>query len=457
LESPPGYEADTTSYERQQEKFTEQAPQAQDKLWAVVFVLHFLTMIGLSVYYAVKADPTEGDKQSFSYNITRNIAYILAIQFLSALVIASMWIVVVKTFASCLIWTSLLLGVVSTGVLAVLMFFTGNIVFGIIMLVIFFLNCLYVYYVRHRIPFAVALLEVSVEILNRWSSTIYNAFLFMLINILWIIIWSVGATFVLREFSGNGASGGAAVEIFLIFSFYWTSAVISAVVLMTTAGVLAEWYFKYPDNMQPSPTWRSLKRATTTSFGSICFGSFLIAAIRTLKALVRQARRSDNGILLCIAQCILNCIESIMDYFNYYAYVYCAIYGTDYCSSGKAVWNLFCQRGFDVIINDDLIGGALSLGGLFAGAVTAIISYFAAVAFSVTSESRIAVVALGFIIGIVFTFTALSVVQAAVSALLVCFCEDPATLYNTKPESYRKIINPMKERYGNIAFVASQR
>ena len=64
----------------------------------------------------------------------------------------------------------------------------------------------------------------------------------------------------LREFSGNGASGGAAVEIFLIFSFYWTSAVISAVVLMTTAGVLAEWYFKYPDNMQPSPTWRSLKR-----------------------------------------------------------------------------------------------------------------------------------------------------------------------------------------------------
>jgi hypothetical protein len=75
---------------------------------------------------------------------------------------------------------------VSTGVLAVLMFFTGNIVFGIIMLVIFFLNCLYVYYVRHRIPFAVALLEVSVEILNRWSSTIYNAFLFMLINVSWL-------------------------------------------------------------------------------------------------------------------------------------------------------------------------------------------------------------------------------------------------------------------------------
>ena len=38
---------------------------------------YFLAMIGLSVYYAVKADPTEGDKQSFSYNITRNIAYIL--------------------------------------------------------------------------------------------------------------------------------------------------------------------------------------------------------------------------------------------------------------------------------------------------------------------------------------------------------------------------------------------
>ena len=70
-----------------------------------------------------------------------------------------------------------------------------------------------------------------------------------------------------------------------------------------------------------NPTASALKRAVTTSLGSNCYGSLLIALIQTLKAIAEQARRdhSDNpvmAILFCCLQCILSLIEDIMEYFN---------------------------------------------------------------------------------------------------------------------------------------------
>jgi hypothetical protein len=55
----------------------------------------------------------------------------------------------------------------------------------------------------------------------------------------------------------------------------------------------------------------------TTSFGSICFGSLLVAILSALRQLANQARQDDDGgVLLCIAECILGCLESLLEYFN---------------------------------------------------------------------------------------------------------------------------------------------
>lgn len=57
--------------------------------------------------------------------------------------------------------------------------------------------------------------------------------------------------------------------------------------------------------------------ALTTSFGSICLGSLLVAIIQALQALANTARQEgDAGILACIAECILSCLASIVEYFN---------------------------------------------------------------------------------------------------------------------------------------------
>jgi hypothetical protein len=95
------------------------------------------------------------------------------------------------------------------------------------------------------------------------------------------------------------------------------------------AGVVSTWWF---DPSEAScccskAIWGSTVRATTTSFGSICFGSLLVAIIQTLRALVESARQDDDvegcaAFLLCLVDCCLRCLEGILEYFNKFAYIY---------------------------------------------------------------------------------------------------------------------------------------
>jgi hypothetical protein len=45
-------------------------------------------------------------------------------------------------------------------------------------------------------------------------------------------------------------------------------------------------YFLAPHALPSSPVWHAVKRASTTSFGSICFGAFIVAFIRTVRSVM---------------------------------------------------------------------------------------------------------------------------------------------------------------------------
>merc|ERR1712232_1500775 len=113
-------------------------------------------------------------------------------------------------------------------------------------------------------------------------------------------------------------------------------------------------------------------RSLTTSFGSICFGSLLVAIIEALRALANTARNNDdaNAILICLVDCILACIQGIVEYFNKWAYIYVGLYGYSYLEAGKNVMKLFHDRGWEAIIADDLISNALFLVSLIVGLVS---------------------------------------------------------------------------------------
>ena len=95
------------------------------------------------------------------------------------------------------------------------------------------------------------------------------------------------------------------------------------------AGVVSTWWFA-PEDAGACCSVAikdSFVRATTTSFGSICFGSLLVAIIQAVKAMVQSARNNDEmgpaGVfLLCLVECLLRCLEDVLQFFNKFAYVY---------------------------------------------------------------------------------------------------------------------------------------
>merc|ERR1712154_329864 len=172
------------------------------------------------------------------------------------------------------------------------------------------------------------------------------------------------------------------------------------------------------------PTPAAFKRTLTTSFGSVCLGSLIVAFLQAVRAILRSSK-NGRSFLTLIALCLLGCVERLIRYFNKYAYAQCAIYGTSFITSAKATWNLFMTRGLLAIINDNLVGMALGCGSLIGGIVSAGVGFGIGYVFYHDEDSDsypsvpIALACYGFIIGLVFCYCVLMVVASAVIALFV--------------------------------------
>ena len=107
---------------------------------------------------------------------------------------------------------------------------------------------------------------------------------------------------------------------FLIFSLYWTSQVFRNVSHVTTAGTVASWWLVSDIER---PTLGAFKRAMTSSFGTICAGSLVVAIVDTLIYLL--SRMSDVG--AAVMRCLLQLFNGILKWLNKYALVEVAMYG----------------------------------------------------------------------------------------------------------------------------------
>jgi len=283
---------------------------------------------------------------------------------------------------------------------------------------------------RSRIPFATACLETVSQLIQDYPTTVYVAYCSLVLQIVWVGFWLYLVSLCQQYFSG----GGYALLVFLIFSFFWVTQVIKNTVHVTASGTFATWYFMSGVAMPMNPTLSSFKRAITTSFGSICFGSLIIALLQTLRTLIRSLRNERTWWLVCIADCILGIIDNLMQYFNIYAFAQVAIYGKTYWQAAKDTWGLFHSHGIQAIINDNLVSNVLTMGALLIGVFCAIIGFGLSAVTSANYGAGCAV--LGFLFGFTIAIVTMEVVESGTCTLFVCFAMDPATLMRTKPMLY---------------------
>jgi len=173
---------------------------------------------------------------------------------------------------------------------------------------------------------------------------------------------------------------------FQVFACFWVMAFISAIFQMSVAGSVATWYFSrdahgYSANVK-SPAFRSFSRALTFSFGSLAFGSLLLAIVQFLSFVVRQARRINSktqnkivGLFLCIIQCFLNCIERIVKFIDRFTYIYIAMHGDSFCTSARNCYDLISRNMFSAVVVDFLGDFVLFVGKLLGTAICTLFTF----------------------------------------------------------------------------------
>jgi hypothetical protein len=384
----------------------------------------------------LQLSPTDFQERSLQDQETgdaKGLSLLVGLTVVGAFFLSILSLTLMIRYAEGLIKMSLFFNICIGLVTSITGFVSGSTEAGVMGLIIFALAVCYTWAIWSRIPFAAAnLVTASTAIQANMGVTVF-AFGAIVLNGLWMVFWSVSAYSTLFVLGGCDIDGTCTNEIPAVYSFlfllslYWTAQVIKNVVHVTVAGTVGTWWWAplEANSCCSSAVTDSHKRAISYSFGSICLGSLLVAIIQTLKSLAESARQNDDGILRCIADCILGCLETIMEIFNEWAFVYVGLYGYNFVEAAKNVMTLFKARGWTAIITDYMLDRVLLMisfgNGLLSGGIAAGISYMLqlnleGIAFGV-----------GFLVGLILTSVILSVVGSGVNTVIVCYAEDPAT------------------------------
>lgn len=176
------------------------------------------------------------------------------------------------------------------------------------------------------------------------------------------------------------------LHIYNVFGLFWSMFFISAFGEMVLAGAFASWYWAFDKSKDvPSlPVTYSFGRTLRYHIGTLAFGSLIIAIVRMIRVILeyidyKVKQQTDSKIvrcLLCCCRCCLWCLEKFLKFINRNAYVYCAIYGKNFCVSAKNAFSLIMRNIARVVVLDKVTDFLLFIGKMVVVGGVAVASFF---------------------------------------------------------------------------------
>lgn len=203
--------------------------------------------------------------------------------------------------------------------------------------------------------------------------------------------------------------------------------------------------------MPKGATRGAFKRAMTYSFGSISFGSLVVALINMLRQAVSiaQSQQAQQGNMVAsIAFCLLGCVIGLIDwavqFINRYAFSHIALYGKAYIPAAKDTWKLMRDRGIDALVNDCLVGPVLTMGSTFVAFACTFLAYlyleFTKPGYNSTGAYTPVAMAFAFLIGLQTCQVFMTPIGSGIDTLFVAFSWDTDTLIRDHPDLYQRMI-----------------
>jgi len=155
----------------------------------------------------------------------------------------------------------------------------------------------------------------------------------------------------------SGVSGCSTAKVvgliaFVTFASYWISEVLENIIHVTISGVYGSWYFCSQESggFPKGATRGAFRRSVTYSFGSISFGSLLVAIIQFLRQACSVVQKNEaaasnamGAILFSVLGCFLSVLDWAVQFINEYAFSYIALYGKAFLPAAKVCSCLLCS------------------------------------------------------------------------------------------------------------------
>jgi hypothetical protein len=174
-----------------------------------------------------------------------------------------------------------------------------------------------------------------------------------------------------------------------------------------------------------------------------------------LDAVVSSAKRDaqkEGDIVSCIIFCCLemclSCIGDILEFFNEWAYVQCAIRGSSFCDAAKITFSMMTCANLQYIIADLLVDSVATLGAFLCGLFGAIV----AAAVGSTSKTDGVLIAIvcaifGFLGGLMAGSTCLSVLGSGAKTILVCWADNYHPLAKSNPPIHDMLCEKLQMKH----------
>ena len=431
----------------------------KDRGFAIAFWIHLLVVTILAFSLGIPAIRSDSNKPfddptrtTFDYNADLFIRVFIGAAAISGAV-AFFAFFVLQRCAGRIIKCALFTGIVIQAMLCIVLFIVAW-PMGIITLIVLLISIWYVYAVRNRIAFAEAHIQVGCAALRSHPSVIFVAIGMIVLQFVWICLWALMALGFEHAFNGSENSsngvGGGLFAILLLTSLFWGALTFRNITHFVTACVVGQWWFSADAHRQYAVE-TSVQRAFTTNFGTISFGSLILAFIKALRVVAQvnegNARRDGNVVLLllsCVIVCVLRIFEGLVRYLNEWAFVYAALTGQSFRAASRSFLDLFQQRGWTMIVNDDLAGTALTIVTIAIGFISAAIGGVSVFVAMPHASSRAAIAGMAaffcFKIGLSMGTVMSSILSSAVRTAFVCFAINPAALGATHPEHLANLL-----------------
>lgn len=229
---------------------------------------------------------------------------------------------------------------------------------------------------------------------------------------------------------------------YFVFGTLWSNALVQAMTTFVIASACCLWYYSQGEAGASLhlPVLRSYGRAFRYHFGSLAFGSFILAVVQFLQLMVEAFKKQAENTgadknkameyLINCLRCCLACVERIVQFINKNAYIQIALSGKNFCMAAKDGFELVWSNPLRYAVVSGVGSIIMFLGKVVIAAATTAGMYAYLTYGTHTVMGKLLFLLLVFVYSYAVAVVFMIVYALAMDALLACFIVDETNSKN---------------------------